>query len=340
MTRRALRAAPYQERDTPPMAAKTNPITAFDRLNASILMAVTPEYAKVKAARAASGVSLSARAGPFAMKPEFQTIAGKRLRFARGGREGAPVVLMLSPLPQSIIAFDQIWPVLADHFRVVALDLPGFGQSEGGYDVMNFETQSRILEEFIDTLKLDELHIVGPDVGMPVALHYVIHRQHRAKSLIIGDGPCVLPTSNGSIINKAVESAFWRMVFRIAGAGAFVEGGNRLAYVNYQPSNEEVADYVASYSGRIGPVTEWFRNYPENLGTIDPQLADTDLPVKIFWGDLDQFLLVDTAHRLHGRLKRSELQILETCGHFSYQDRHEEFAKMVIDWVRGGYNEI
>jgi len=318
----------------------TNPISLMDRLNASVLMAVTPEYAKVKAARAASGLSLSARPGPFTMKPAFQTIAGKRLRFARGGREDAPAVLMLSPLPQSIIAFDQIWPVLADHFRVVALDLPGFGQSEGGYDVMNFETQSRILEEFIDTLELEDLHIVGPDVGMPVALHYVIHRQHRAKSLIIGDGPCVLPTANGSIITKAVDSAFWRMVFRIAGAGAFVEGGNRLAYVNYRPSNEEVADYVASYSGRIGPVTEWFKKYPENLATIDPHLAELDLPVKIFWGDLDQFLLLDTAHRLRDRLKRSELQIFERCGHYSYQDRHQEFAKMVIDWVSGGYAKI
>jgi pimeloyl-ACP methyl ester carboxylesterase len=318
----------------------SNPIGLLDRLNAKVLLVVTPEYAKVKAARAVSGATLSARPGPFAIKPEFQTIAGKRLRFARGGRENAPVVLMLSPLPQSIIAFNQIWPVLADHFRVVALDLPGFGQSEGGYDVMNFEMQSRILEEFIDTLELEDLHIVGPDVGMPVALHYVIHRQHRAKSLIIGDGPCVLPTANGSIINKAVDSAFWRMVFRIAGAGAFVEGGNRLAYVNYRPSNAEVADYVASYSGRIGPVTEWFKKYPENLATIDPHLAEIDLPVKIFWGDLDQFLFVGTAHRLQDRLKRSELQIFERCGHFSYQDRHEEFAKMVIDWVSGGYARI
>jgi pimeloyl-ACP methyl ester carboxylesterase len=310
-----------------------NPIGAFDRLNATVLLAVTPEYAEVKAARRASKARIAARPGPFAMQPDFVEIEGKRLRFARGERREGSTVLLLSPLPQSILCFDQIWPDLAERFHVVALDLPGFGGSEGGHDVMTFDAQSRILDAFVRQMDLHDLHIVGPDVGMPVALHYVIHREHRASSLIVGDGPCVVPTANGSIIDKAVKSAFWRAIFKIAGAGAFVEGANRLAYVNYDPSNAEVADYVASYKGRIAPVTAWFKAYPGNLATIDPYLADLDLPVQLFWGDLDKFLLLDTAQRAHERLKRSRLTVFDGCGHFSYQDRPDGFARMVIDWV-------
>ena len=140
---------------------------------------------------------------------------------------------MLCPLPQSIICYDQIWPMLADRFHLVALDLPGFGRSEGGTEVMTFDAQSRFVDAFVRELDLSDIHIIGPDVGMPVALHYVIHRDHRARSLIVGDGPCVVPTANGSIIDKAVGSSFWRTVFKVAGAGAFVEGAVRLAYVNY-----------------------------------------------------------------------------------------------------------
>jgi pimeloyl-ACP methyl ester carboxylesterase len=322
------------------MTSSAHPISLLDRFNASVLLAVTPEYAQVRAARLRTGDHLCARPGPFAIQPEFRTIRGKKLRFAQAGRKDAPVVMLLSPLPQSIIAFDQIWPTLAEHFRLIALDLPGFGRSEGGYEVMSFEAQSGILDEFIRSLDLHDLHIVGPDVGMAVALHYAIHREHRLKSLIIGDGPGVLPTANGSIIDKAVNSPFWRMVFRIAGAGAFVEGANRLAYVHYRPSNQEVADYVASYAGRIGPVTEWFRKYPENLATIDQHLDKIDLPVKLFWGDLDQFLLLETAHRIKARLRRSKLTVFETCGHFSYQDRQAEFAQMIIDWVNVGCTSL
>jgi pimeloyl-ACP methyl ester carboxylesterase len=322
------------------MADIENPIGLLDSINASVLLAVTPEFSKVKAARSASKDHIGARPGPLAMQVAFTTIEGKRLRFAKGGKDSGPTVLLLSPLPQSILCFDQIWPILAQHFSVVALDLPGFGRSEGGYEVMTFEAQSRILDAFVREMNLHNLHIVGPDVGMPVALHYAIHREHRAESLIIGDGPCVMPTANGSIIDKAVNSSFWRMIFRIAGSGAFVEGANRLAYVNYEPSYAEVADYVASYAGRIGPVTEWFRTYPQNLATIDPYLSDLDLPVQLFWGDLDQFLLLETAHRARERFNRSRLTIFENCGHFSYQDRRDAFAQMVIGWVGGEYREV
>jgi pimeloyl-ACP methyl ester carboxylesterase len=315
-----------------------NPIGVLDRLNANVLLAVTPEYDTVKKAQRSSAKRIEARPGPFAMTPEFTTIDGKRLRYSMGGNPDGPTVLFLSPLPQSILCFDQIWPMLADQFRLAALDLPGFGQSEGGLEVMSFEAQSRFLDSFVREMDLSDIHIVGPDVGMPVALHYAIHHEHRAKSLIVGDGPCVVPTANGSIINKAVESSFWRMVFRIAGAGAFVEGANRLAYVNYTPSHAEVADYVASYRGRIGPITEWFKKYPENLATIDPHLAELDLPIQLFWGDLDQFLLLDTATRANARLRRSRLTVFEHCGHFSYQDNAQEFAEMVRSWILGPEN--
>lgn len=322
------------------MTKTRNPLSLFDTMNANVLLAVTPEYPKVRAAARASKARISARPGPFVMQPEFVTVEGKRLRFARGGRDGAPTVLLLSPLPQSILCFDQIWPMLADHFQLVALDLPGFGGSKGGTEVMTFEAQSAILDAFVRQMDLHDIHIVGPDVGMPVALHYAIHREHRLRSLIVGDGPCVSPTANGSIINKAVDSGFWRMVFRVTGSGAFVGGGNKLAYVNYTPSNAEVADYVKSYRGRIGPVTEWFRKYPGNLATIDPYLSRIDLPVQLFWGDLDIFLLVETAHRAQARFKRSQLKLFEGCGHYSYQDKRDEFAAMVIGWVEGGHTKL
>jgi pimeloyl-ACP methyl ester carboxylesterase len=321
------------------MTAQFDPITALDRVTASVLMRLTPEHAEIQQAQRRSKEPLEAHPGPFAMEPDFVVVTGKRLRYARGGTEGKPIVLLLSPLPQSILCFDQIWPFMVDRFELVALDLPGFGRSEGGAEVMTAEAQSEILDAFVRQMDLIDFHLVGPDVGTPVALHYAIHREHRARSLLVGDGPCVTPSVNGSIIDRAVNSRFWRTLFRFGGAGSFVEGANRLAYVNYTPSRDEVADYVASYRGRIGAVMEWFRAYPQIIASIEPHLAKIDLPVQIFWGELDQLLLVKTAHSLHERLKRSRLEIFENCGHFSYQDKPEDFAAMIADWVETGYTQ-
>jgi pimeloyl-ACP methyl ester carboxylesterase len=322
------------------MNSTRDPIGVLGKLNASVLLAVTPEYGKIKAARREGAGRIATSSRPIVMQTEYRTIAGVKVRYAEGGKQDGPLVLLLSPLPQSILCYYPIWTELGVHCRLVALDLPGFGRSEGGLEFMSFDAQSRFLDQFLRTLNLKQMHIVGPDVGMAVALHYAIHRDHEAASLIIGDGPGILPTANGSIINKAVNSGFWRMMFRITGARAFVDGAVRLALVNYSPSAEELADYVASYDGRIGPITHWFATYPENLATVDPHLAELDLPVKVFWGDLDQFLVVDNAYRLNQRLKRSELQVFKNCGHFSYQDKADEFAEMILKWVGGRFREI
>ena len=315
------------------MTNKNNPIAALDRLVASALMLITPEYKIVRDARRNSMTRMQAGQAHFLINPEHTQVEGKNIRFARGGVEDKPTILLLNPLPQSILCYEQIWPLLAENFQLCAYDLPGFGGSEGGAEVMNTETQSRILAEFVSQMNISDFHLVGPDIGMPVALHYALRNDCRAKSLVIGDGPCVLPTFNGSIIDRAVDSAFWRLVFRIGGAGTFVAGANNLCYVNYTPCPEELADYVASYKGRIGSVMEWFRAYPKIIGSIQPRLSEIELPIQIFWGDLDQLLLVETANKIHELLPNSKLTVFENCGHFSYQDKSDEFASMVADWV-------
>lgn len=281
-----------------------------------------------------------ARSEQFAIKPEYKNIEGVKVRYASAGKSGGPTARLLNPLPQSILAFDPIWERLCEQLRVVGLDLPGFGRSEGGLEFMTFKAQGDFLRAFVDELDLSDINIFGPDIGMGAALHYVIHPSHKAASLVIGDGPGIAPSNNGSVIDKTVDSAFWRMVFRVAGAEAFLAAANALCYVNYAPSYAEVADYVASYAGRIHPVTQWFANYPRSLACVDPYLADIDLPVKVFWGDLDQLLFVDNGERLHKRLKRSDFTVFDHCGHFSYQVKSDDFAQMVMHWVGAGHKTV
>ena len=313
------------------MTNSKHSIATLDRLVASALMLITPEYKVVRNARRQSKAQMEVGQPPSLISPEYMKIEDRTVRFARSS-VGKPTILLLNPLPQSILCYEQIWSILSKDFTLYAYDLPGFGGSEGGAEVMNTDAQSRILAEFVSRMNIFDFHLVGPDIGMPVALHYALQRDCRAKSLVIGDGPCVQPTINGSIIDRAVDSALWRLVFRIGGAGTFVAGANKLCYVNYVPCNEELADYVASYKGRIGSVMEWFRAYPEIIGSIQTRLTEIKIPVQIFWGDLDQLLLIETANTLHELIPGSKLTVFENCGHFSYQDKSNEFASMITEW--------
>lgn len=315
-----------------------DPIGMLGRMNAASLMMITPEFFKVRRMRTAGAAKISKTVANFIMKPERMTLDGVDIRFAKGGNPNGPTVLFLSPLPQSILCYDKVWAGLADDSYLVALDLPGFGRSAGDMSFMTFEAQSEFLEKFVSEMGLTEVHIVAPDIAMPVALHYVMHRDHKAVSILIGDGPGILPSDNGSLVTKIVHSGFWRSMVNMTGPRAFIAGAIQLGYLHYSPSAEEVADYVASYTGRISQVSAYFKQYPEGCKTIDPHLDTLEIPVHVFWGDQDAFLTTDNAERLHKRLPKSALTIFKNCGHFCYQDKGQESTQLVQDWISGGYH--
>ncbi len=314
-----------------------DPIGVIGRLNAASLMMITPEFYTLRSKRAKSAGKIKHGCAKFSIKTAFVQMDGLKIRYATGGNADGPTVLFLSPLPQSILCYDATWSALSATANLVALDLPGFGQSEGNISYMTFAAQSAFLQKFIDERGLTDVHIVAPDIGMPVALHYVLHREHKAKSIMVGAGPSVQPSKNGSLVKKMIGSRFWRFMFTMTGAPAFICGANQLAYLHHRPSDAEVADYLASYSGRIGLVTKWFKGYPDGCKDIDPHLATLNVPVHIFWGEHDAFLMADNAKKLHARLPHSALTIFKNCGHFFYQDNSAKFTDLVWSWVNGGY---
>lgn len=321
---------------------KTQPLTTIstmDRINASALMMVTPESSHLRRLRAASGYQPS--------KPTFPTLYplplksvklnGTTVRYAHSPAEGKPTLVLLCPLPQSIQAYAPIWEGLAEYTNLFAYDLPGFGHSEGGTEYMNFKAQGEFLGAFLEHFEIEGAHLLGPDIGMPTILYHVgagNGNTAKVKSILVGDGPAIEPSSNGSIIDKMVYSAFWRRIMTIAGGGALVEAGNRVGYVNYVPNTEEISDYKNAYAKRMDIILKWFEGYPQSLAQVDPLLEGIQVPTLIFWGENDELLKLDNGERLHKRLPNSTLHVFSNCGHFSYQDAHEEFQKMVLSWIK------
>jgi len=312
-------------------------VSPFSKVASWAFLSITPEYRTFRKLQKKNIDKKPTFEKLKSLPLKFVTIDDVKVRYAHGGQLDKPTILLLSPLPQSIVAFAAIWEKLAENYHVYALDLPGFGLSEGGKEYMTFEKQGVFLDKFIKHFKIQKPHIVGPDVGMAAALYYACNLPNEIESLIIGDGPGVKPSRNGSIIKKLVNSTFWRKGFSILGSEVFVFAAMNIAYINYYPNQEEVDDYIASYKNRISTSTEWFKNYPESLETVDSKIGKLEKPVLIFWGDHDKYLLPENAKELQNRLKHSKTHIFEDCGHFSYQDKYDEFSEMILKWISNDY---
>jgi len=137
---------------------------------------------------------------PTTMTPQvrFRTIDGVQIRYADSGSSQKPAVLLTSPWPESIYAFAPMWASLAEHARLFAVDLPGFGASERREDLLSPRAMGEFLAHLIAEADLGTPHIVAPDVGTAAALFAAAAHPERIASAIVGTGGAAVPISSAS----------------------------------------------------------------------------------------------------------------------------------------------
>jgi pimeloyl-ACP methyl ester carboxylesterase len=257
-------------------------------------------------------------------------VDGLRIRYAGTGTDG-PVILLTSPWPESLFAFRRIWPTLAGTARLIAMDLPGFGHSEGRPDVFTPSAMGEFLLRFIGEQGLGTPHLVAPDVGASAALFLATQHPDAVRSIVIGGGAAAFPLEVAGTLADIIAApgieAFEGQDIR-ATIGAAVEP---VAPRSQEPDVWE--DYVSSYeNGRFAQSTQYVRSYPEQLALLRDLLPEVRIPVRVFGATQDPLVPVSNARYLADRIPGSELTIL-TAGHFAWEEVPGEFAAMVVDWV-------
>ena len=138
------------------------------------------------------------------IQPKVRTIDGLSVRYA-ASEERDDHAILISPWPESVFAFDQIWSRLAENTHLVAIDLPGFGQSERRDALMSPRAMGEFLVRAADAFGLENPHVVGPDVGTGTALFAAALHPGRLRSLVIGSGGAAFPLQLTGALKDWVE---------------------------------------------------------------------------------------------------------------------------------------
>jgi hypothetical protein len=121
------------------------------------------------------------------IEPQFRTIDGLKIRFAESEQRDDHA-LLLSPWPESVHAFDQMWHRLAEHAHLVAVDLPGFGHSERRDSLLAPRAMGEFVIRLADEFRLEQPHTVGPDIGTGALLFAAADNPGRLRSIVLGRG--------------------------------------------------------------------------------------------------------------------------------------------------------
>ncbi|HTE67335.1 MAG TPA: alpha/beta hydrolase [Actinomycetes bacterium] len=269
------------------------------------------------------------------IRMQFRPIDGLSIRYAESQDQHSDHALLLSPWPESLLAFEPTWTRLAQHTHLVAIDLPGFGHSQRRDQLLSPRAMGEFLIRVADTFGLEHPHVVGPDVGTGASLFAAALHPGRLRSLVVGSGGTAVPLQLGWVLKDWVEAPDLES-YRNADPRQLVAGALTAIerYVLPDPVRE---DYLSAYAGdRFVESMRYVRAYPQELPVLAGLLAELQTPVQIIAGAHDPVVPPGNAEFLHARLPHSKLDILD-AGHFTWEDAADQYAALVTSWWAGGY---
>ncbi len=264
---------------------------------------------------------------------------GVRVFYRAAGNMKAPVVLLLHGFPTSSFMFRELMPRLADDYRVIAPDLPGFGFTEvpaARRYVYSFDALARTIEAFTEALELERYALYVFDYGAPTGLRLATAHPDRVTAIVSQNGNAYEEGLGDAWepIRKywAAPSAETREVIR---KNILTLEGTRWQYTHGVADPERVApeSYTLDAAllerpGNKDIQLDLFLDYASNLKlypTFQRYLRESRPPLLAIWGKNDPFFVPAGAEAFQKDLPDATVQFLDT-GHFATATHVVEIA--------------
>ncbi len=252
---------------------------------------------------------------------DYVQLRSYRIHYLAGG-EGKPLVLV-----HGLGGRAQDWallmpPLMRHGYRVYALDLLGFGQSERPDVDYSIALQADILNQFIDSQRLTRFDLAGWSMGGWVALKFTLAHPERVRRLVVMD-------SAGLDFAPAFDPALFHPSTR-AQAREF------LTWLTPQASR--IPDFMARDLVREARPRAWvvdraFKSMESRLDTLDGKLGAIQAPVLIVWGKRDLLIPLSCADEMHREMPQSSLDLFEGCGHLAPVECHDRIVPEVLRFL-------
>ena len=268
------------------------------------------------------------------------TVGGRRMNVIELG-EGDPIVF-IHGLSGSWQNWLENLPHFAREYRVVAMDLPGFGYSEMPAEKITISNYGRAVDELLDQLGIEKAAIVGNSMGGFVGAEIAIQFSTRVEKLVLVSAAGL---SVEHLRNDRAMAGLQRLDELLIFVGSQIAGrsgalmsrprGRRLlmGLVVTHPellTPAFIAEQVKG-TGKPGfvPALDALTSYP-----IRDRLNEIQSPTLVVWGDSDRLVPTKDAYEFDRLIPDSRLVVYRDTGHCPQMERPDAFNALVDDFLR------
>jgi pimeloyl-ACP methyl ester carboxylesterase len=271
---------------------------------------------------------------------------GITIFYREAGPADAPVVLLLHGFPTSSFQYRELIPRLADNYRVIAPDLPGFGFTEvpaaRNYKY-TFDALANTILAFTDALNLTKRYALYIfDYGAPTGLRLAMARPERITAIV---------SQNGNAYEEGLGDAwapiqrYWRepsLQNREILRNALSPEGLRSQYTDGVPNPDRIAPEgytldaaMIQRPGNMDIQLDLFLDYANNVKlypAFQEYFRKSKPPLLAIWGKNDAFFIPPGAQAFLRDNPNATVQLLDT-GHFALETHVQEIADAMREFL-------
>ena len=272
-------------------------------------------------------------------------VGGHSIFYREAGPADAPVVLLLHGFPSASHMFRDLIPKLAGDYRVIAPDLPGFGQSaQPARDAFtySFDNLANVIDRFTEILGLDRFAIYVFDYGAPVGFRIAAAHPERITAII---------TQNGNAYVEGLSEGwnpirtYWdapTQTNRDALRDFLTPETTLFQYTHgvvdpalVSPDGRNLDDFYLARPGNAEIQLDLFLDYQSNVAAypaFQTYFRTHRPPLLAVWGKNDPFFLPAGAEAFKRDIPKAVIRFLDT-GHFALETHAEAIAEEIGDFL-------
>ncbi len=293
---------------------------------------------------------------------QYAGIEGLQVAYVESGPAGAPGLIFIHGLLGRLDNWRFNVPAFADRYHVLALDLPGFGNSDKADRDMTMEFYAQVVKGLMDQKGMPKATLVGNSMGGEVAALFAIRYPDRVDKLVLVDSAGLMrapffarlasrhTNKIADWIVRKVQKKFKNQqipdVYFALHERLFNPKRPHRAQIAFDMKNPNVAETLDFFCLQYSTLMktrefEWhvkdaLRAFRSLLKThLEHQLVAIKAPTLIVWGDQDQLIPPKFAELFHKGIAGSKMVLIKDTGHVPMIEKPDQFNKALGDFLGG-----
>ncbi len=231
-----------------------------------------------------------------------------------------PVVLLLHGWQDNLRTFDALTSLLSKNYRVVRLDLPGFGNTEMPPFAWHLDNYVKFVAEFIRRIGINANYVTGHSFGGRITIKGIAARIIHAKKI-------VLIASAGVAEQRKTRASVIKILTKIGSAIMWVPP---LIFWRTKMRQKLYSHLGSDYLSAGNMKGIYLNVIKEDLSSSATKIQS---PTLLIWGDHDTATPIKEGVRLSRLIKGSTIRVIEGAGHFVHQQEPQKVAGYMREFL-------